>query len=319
VTRARIAIAAVALVAVAALGIRCGRTSSSWRSLARSADEAGWAALRITRPQADGTQRIEDPGAPTLFVRRYDAEPPLRGALVLVHGNRAAGGGRAVYRVLSRALARAGWDVWAMDLRGYGASDPAPGGPLRAEDLLGDVRRVTQRLAEAYPERPLGVVGHSIGAIVALQLDLDPRWRIVALEPGVGLHERVVRDGAPDLASFTEKLRRNVRGGVVDRSVVRVLYGHLDPERSRPSPGVRIVQGRHADPELVQGMQRLAAAHDGAELVWTDSRDHEYGVREIAVGAVVPSRVIAEVRDRISEHVAGVHGGAPGTAEVDGR
>lgn len=312
-------LAAVAVLAVLALGGAFAvRRSEGWKEVRLAAREAGWTALRLADPEPDEVVRVETPGEPTLTVHRYLPEGPPEGALVFVHGNRRRGSDEPVYRVLSRSLARAGWDVWAMDLRGFGDSDPAPAGRWTAEDLLGDVRRVMDRLERVRPSGPRAVVGHSLGAIVALQLGPDPPWRVVSLEPGVGLHERVVAPGAGELEAFTAKLRAHVRGGTIDAETVRRLYDRLDPERPRPAPRTRIVQGRRAERDLVEGMHRVQEAQFGSDLAWSDSRNHEYGVGTVGGVLVVPTPVIAEVRDLVLEHVAGGHD-VPDATEVETR
>jgi non-heme chloroperoxidase len=59
------------------------------------------------------------------------------------------------------AAAEAGWDAWAVNLRGHGES-PAPEGLGRAGllDYVADVRRCLDRLGEAV------LVGHSMGGLI---------------------------------------------------------------------------------------------------------------------------------------------------------
>ena len=82
---------------------------------------------------------------------------------VLIHG--ITGWWRTWWRV-GPALADAGWRVVALDLRGHGGS-PAMETPVTREDLASDVAETVEALGAA----PVDVViGHSLGAAVALEL-----------------------------------------------------------------------------------------------------------------------------------------------------
>ena len=80
-------------------------------------------------------------------------------SLLFVHGM--WGGGWYLRNYLD-AAARAGWDAWALDLRGHGES-PAPHGLGRVGllDYVADVRRCLDRLGEVV------LVGHSMGGLIA--------------------------------------------------------------------------------------------------------------------------------------------------------
>jgi predicted alpha/beta hydrolase len=67
-------------------------------------------------------------------------------------------------------LARAGWETWAVDFRGHGASGPLPaaGGVWSYDDLVyRDVPAVLAAAREAAAGRPVVVIGHSLGAHVS--------------------------------------------------------------------------------------------------------------------------------------------------------
>lgn len=80
-------------------------------------------------------------------------------SVLFVHG---MWGGSWYLRNYLYAAAQAGWDAWALNLRGHGES-PAPGGLGRASvlDYVADVRRCLDRLGEAV------LVGHSMGGLIA--------------------------------------------------------------------------------------------------------------------------------------------------------
>ncbi|MGH7349824.1 MAG: alpha/beta hydrolase [Candidatus Rokuibacteriota bacterium] len=80
-------------------------------------------------------------------------------SVLFVHG---MWGGSWYLRNYVYAAAQAGWDAWALNLRGHGES-PVPGGLGRATlaDYVADVRRCLEPLAPAV------VVGHSMGGLLA--------------------------------------------------------------------------------------------------------------------------------------------------------
>ena len=84
--------------------------------------------------------------------------PRSRSAL-FVHG---MWGGSWYFRNYLYAAAQAGWDTWALDLRGHGLS-PAPGGlgGTGLVDYVADVRRCLDHLGETV------LVGHSMGGLIA--------------------------------------------------------------------------------------------------------------------------------------------------------
>ena len=80
-------------------------------------------------------------------------------SVLFVHG---MWGGSWYLRNYLYAAAQSGWDAWAVNLRGHGAS-PAPGGlgGVSILDYVDDVRRCLTRLGEAV------LIGHSMGGVIA--------------------------------------------------------------------------------------------------------------------------------------------------------
>lgn len=98
-----------------------------------------------------------------LFVHRFrdEAATPSGLTIVLLHGFMDSG---ATWDMVAPALARAGHDVVAPDLRGFGQSDNiGAGGYYHFPDYVADLAE----LVDALAPRRLAVVGHSMGGTVA--------------------------------------------------------------------------------------------------------------------------------------------------------
>ena len=104
------------------------------------------------------TRRREDVGGLTLNVRALAADGP---SLVLLHGLGVSG---AVWQGIGRLLGTFARLV-APDLRGHGESDKPSAGYL-PRDYVGDIAA----LVAHEPSRPVAVIGHSLGAVVAALL-----------------------------------------------------------------------------------------------------------------------------------------------------
>ena len=93
-----------------------------------------------------------------------DATPP-RAAVVLVHG---AGEHSGRYTHVASALTAGGAAVWALDHRGHGRSDGPRALIDRAGNAVEDVNRLVGLARDAHPGVPVFVLGHSMGAMLAL-------------------------------------------------------------------------------------------------------------------------------------------------------
>lgn len=99
-----------------------------------------------------------------LFYRRWDAFQP-KAVCLLIHGL-AEHGGR--YEHLAQTLVRHRLFVWAMDQRGHGRSGGLPADCTGLDQLVGDLRLLAEKAAEAMPHLPLILIGHSLGGLIAL-------------------------------------------------------------------------------------------------------------------------------------------------------
>lgn len=95
-----------------------------------------------------------------------DAGDDARGTCVIVHGLGEHGGKYAEW--FEAAVAR-GYHIAAYDQRGHGRT-PGRRGDYVFDDLVGDLERFLGVARDRYPDLPLFVVAHSLGALVALRL-----------------------------------------------------------------------------------------------------------------------------------------------------
>jgi alpha-beta hydrolase superfamily lysophospholipase len=98
-----------------------------------------------------------------LHLRQWTLKSRSRGVVLLVHG---LGEHIGRYDHVAMALNAAGWDVAGYDQRGHGASGGRRGAIARPDSLLDDLSVVIDAL-RSEPQRPLVLLGHSMGGVIA--------------------------------------------------------------------------------------------------------------------------------------------------------
>ena len=175
------------------------------------------------------TRRREDVGGLTLNVRAFPSEGP---SLVLLHGLGVSG---AVWQGIGRLWGGFSRLV-APDLRGHGESDKPSAGYL-PRDYVGDIAA----LVAHEPARPLAVIGHSLGAVVAALLAAErPELmsKVILIDPPFDATR------PRDHISTVERLRHAEPGA-------------LEAELMRREPGLGELYAK-----AISGLYRTAA--DGA-------------------------------------------------------
>ncbi len=145
-------------------------------------------------------------------------EPPegttRKGGVLLLHGSVPQGRQHPLYRLLGSTLADSGFVVLVPDQRGFGASsDPPDPTQRRSFDYAGDVAAWLAYLRDHVvgQEAPLGLIGHSFGADVALTAVAEgqaPVDFLVLMGPARRLLERGGDPSRPEFAYFKRREER---------------------------------------------------------------------------------------------------------------
>jgi alpha-beta hydrolase superfamily lysophospholipase len=129
------------------------------------------------RPPAVREVRFEVDGE-SVAAKLHEPEGPPAGQLVLVHGLLSQG---REFADLPERMASKGYRVLALDQRGFGASG-GPRGIITQERATADVLSAVAFLRKEHAGAPVGLVGHSMGAVFALRaLAEDPTIRAAVL------------------------------------------------------------------------------------------------------------------------------------------
>jgi alpha-beta hydrolase superfamily lysophospholipase len=138
-----------------------------------------------------------------LHVRQWTLKGGSRGLVLLVHG---LGEHIGRYAALAAWLNQAQWDVAGYDHRGHGASGGPRGAIARPDSLLDDLGVVIAALRNEA-QRPLVLLGHSLGGLVVARFVAEGLatqraswWQAVdalvmsspALDPGMSGFQRVL-------------------------------------------------------------------------------------------------------------------------------
>jgi alpha-beta hydrolase superfamily lysophospholipase len=104
-----------------------------------------------------------------LAYRRWLPDDDVRATVQVVHGASEHSGR---YGRLADALTARGFAMYALDLRGHGRTAESTGvgrfGGTGIDAVLDDVAAMHQLIAEAHPDVPRVLFGHSMGSIIAL-------------------------------------------------------------------------------------------------------------------------------------------------------
>ncbi len=220
---------------------------------------------------------VQTSGGLELYAQRWNADLPTRAVIAIAHG---VGEHSGRYMNLVNHLVPRGLVICGVDLRGHGRS-PGPRGHIdHWEDYRSDLRALMQWILSWAPSKPRFVLGHSMGALVALDLVLrDPE----------GLAGAVI-SGAP-----MEPV------GVANPLLVATarLFSRLWPGFSL-SLGLETA-ALSQDPQVVRAYEQDPLVHSRVSARWgTESLDIIEWIKEHASALRIPLMMIHGEADRIN-------------------
>lgn len=105
-------------------------------------------------------------GGLELFYQAWQPDTPPRAVIAIVHG---LGEHSGRYLNMVNRLAPHGYSLYGFDLRGHGRSPGQRGYINSWEEYREDVRAFLRFVNKQEPDRPLFLLGHSLGGLIALE------------------------------------------------------------------------------------------------------------------------------------------------------
>lgn len=210
----------------------------------------------------------------------HNAEAP-RCSAVIIHGYFSSHrvGPARLYVRLGRALARAGCEVYRADAIGVGDSD----GEFANVSLDSEVRdfvAVCQYARSISPRLPLVLIGHSMGANLAVRVAgmVEGVCRLVLIAPEVRF-----RRGVDSLFDDTQRSELKERGWTLRKGLV-INQTFVDELRREAvldriadvHVPVTVVQGTADELYALEGAEALAARARCGRMICVEDADHNF-------------------------------------------
>jgi alpha-beta hydrolase superfamily lysophospholipase len=199
--------------------------------------------------------RLETKDGLKLLVQRWRPQGETKGAVVIVHGLKDYSDRYADFAV---ALARRGWAVHALDLRGHGDSEGDRVWVDRFDEYVDDLGRFMVRVEADDPGKPLFLFGHSMGGAIVTLYTLTQKPKLSGL----------ITSGAA--------LKRDAPAGLVGVvkffSVVAPKLAVFELDDSKFSRDASVVAAMKTDPLIYDGK---APARTAAEVIGAIDRIRE--------------------------------------------
>jgi acylglycerol lipase len=225
---------------------------------------------------ATGTLTGAGPGGVRIFWQSWTTEEgAARGVVVIVHG---FGEHSDRYEHVARRLVAEGYATYALDHRGHGRSEGTRAMIDRLADAVSDIDQLVLLAGNAHPGRPLFMLGHSMGGLLAVQYTLGHQDRLAGLLLSGAL-------AAPDAAPAPARLIARMLSAVAPRA------GLIGLDATLVSRDPQVVAAYLADPLVHHGK---LPARTVAELMGAGQR-----FSELAPRIHVPTLIMYGTEDRL--------------------
>lgn len=191
--------------------------------------------MATARPRDEG--RLSGAGGLTIFWRSWLPADSPTGLVLVSHG---AGEHSGRYEHVGQALAGAGYAVFALDHRGHGRSAGARAVITRMDDALDDLDALRTLAVGRHAGIPVFLLGHSMGATIALRY---------AISHGDRLHGLILSGALAELDAAPAPLRAIVP--VLSAVAPQLGLIAVDPASVSRDPAV--VSAYEADPLVHHG------------------------------------------------------------------
>lgn len=121
---------------------------------------------------------LDGRGGVRIFARLWEARGSPRASLVICHGVNSHSG---QYVRAAEEFAAHGYAVTALDLRGRGRSEGERFYVESIDDYVSDLSQAIELARSRHPDRPLYLLGHSAGGVVAATYALEHQHRLSGL------------------------------------------------------------------------------------------------------------------------------------------
>ncbi len=178
-------------------------------------------------------------GGLRLYWQAWIPEGEIRAVLLLAHGYGEHGGR---YETLVEHFVPRGFAVYALDHRGHGRSEGVRGHCGRFAEFVADLHAFRVRVEEEQRDRPLFLVGHSMGGLIAIRYLLahDQGFAGAVLSsPTLGLSEEPSR-----WLQFLGRILSWIAPRTSFRGNVQPEFLSHDPAVGRAYSGDPLVHGR---------------------------------------------------------------------------
>ncbi len=188
----------------------------------------------------------------TAYWQAWVPGEPARGVVVVVHGIHEH---LARYAHVGRRLAAAGFATYAADQPGHARTDGRRANVARMALIQADLRSFVHFAAQRHRGRPVFMVGHSLGGLIALQF---------ATACGAATLDGLVVSGPAVTATAGSALARRL-AGVLSALVPNLGVAALDADQ-KISRDPEVVRAYRDDPLVYRGRIK---ARTGAEILAT--------------------------------------------------